>query len=101
MKARLYVDVEFNGRKTDAEGIASAMDNVVKCGMSALGDCWHEYGGAPRIGEVFVLDTEAAVEHTDAMQALLACMPDIDQHPEITSSMRDAITFLRQVAGKK
>lgn len=46
MKARVYLDVEFNGRKTDAESVAAAMDNVVKAGMSALGDCWDEYGGA-------------------------------------------------------
>jgi hypothetical protein len=45
MKTRLYIDVKFNGRKTDGEGIATAFDNVVKTGMSALDDCWDEYGG--------------------------------------------------------
>jgi hypothetical protein len=60
MKARLYFDVEFDGRKTDGESIASAMDNVVKCGMSALDDCWDEYGGKPQVGKCFVLDTAQA-----------------------------------------
>ena len=64
MKARFYFDVEFKAsRETDAEGIASAMDNVVKCGMSALGDCWSDYGGEPKVGEVFVLNTEATTGH--------------------------------------
>ena len=38
------------------------MDNMVRTGMSALGDCWDEYGGEPKVGEVFVLDTEQADE---------------------------------------
>jgi hypothetical protein len=63
MKARLFFDVKFNGRKTDAESIAAALDNVVKCGMSALGDCWDEYGGQPKVGEFFVLDAKAAARH--------------------------------------
>jgi hypothetical protein len=60
MKARLYFDVKFNGRKTDSESIAGAMDNVVKCGMSALSDCWDEYGGEPKVGQFLVLDTAQA-----------------------------------------
>ena len=57
MKARFYLDVEFNGRKTDAESIAAAMDRTVETGMSALGDCWDEYGGTPKVGQFLVLDT--------------------------------------------
>ena len=60
MKARLYLDVKFDGRKTDAEGVAAALDNVVKCGMAALDDAWDEYGGAPKVGEMLVLNTAQA-----------------------------------------
>ncbi len=60
MKARLFLDVEFNGRKTDAEGIAAALDRVMETGMSALGDCWDEYGGVPKVGQFLVLDTKQA-----------------------------------------
>jgi hypothetical protein len=71
MKARLYLDVEFNGRKTDAESIAAAMDNVVKAGMSALGGCWDEYGGVPKVGQFLVLDTAQAAEHAEALGTLI------------------------------
>jgi hypothetical protein len=57
MKTRLCIDVEFNGGKTDGEAIATALDNVVNTGMSALGDCWDEYGGTPKVGQFLVLDT--------------------------------------------
>jgi hypothetical protein len=81
MKARLYLDVKFNGRKTDAEGIASALDNVVNTGMSALGDCWDEYGGAPKVGQFLVADTvqPGGSEH--------ACpdSPDHRHHPDPAS----------------
>ena len=60
MKARLYFDVEFNGRRTDSEGIAAALDKVVETGMSALGDCWEKYGGQPKVGQLLVLDTAQA-----------------------------------------
>ena len=68
MKARFYFDVAFKAsKKVDAEGIASAMDNVVKTGMSALSNSWDEYGGVPKVGGVFVLDTDTAVQHVDAL----------------------------------
>ena len=71
MEARLYFDINFNGGKTDAEGVASAMDNVVRTGMSALGDCWDEYGGEPKVGEVFVLDTEQAARHAATLGEII------------------------------
>jgi hypothetical protein len=71
MKIRLYIDVEFNGRKTDGEAIATALDNVVKTGMSALGDCWDEYGGKLKVGQFLVLDTERAVEHANSLDELI------------------------------
>jgi hypothetical protein len=71
MKTRLYIDVEFNDRKTDSEGIATAFDNVVKTGMAALGDCWDEYGGKPKIGQFLVLDTERAVQHANSLDGLI------------------------------
>ena len=36
MKTRLYLDVEFNGRKTDAESMATAMGKVVGNGLAVL-----------------------------------------------------------------
>ena len=97
MKARFYFDVEFKAsRKTDAEGIASALDNVVRSGMTVLGDCWSDFGGTPRIGEVFVLDTKAAAEHADNLDRLIGGRDD-----ELGKSLVPIRNFLRQVAGKK
>jgi hypothetical protein len=96
MKARLYIDVEFNGRKTDGESIASAMDNAVKTGMSALADCWNEYGGAPKVGEFFVLDTGQAAEHAESLDSLID-----GQEDELGESLVPVRDFLRQLAGKK
>ncbi len=96
MKARLYLDIEFNGRKTDGESIASAMDNVVKTGMSALGDCWDEYEGAPKVGEFFVLDTGQAAEHAEELDHLID-----GQEDELGESLVPIRDFLRHLAGKK
>ena len=54
MKARFYVDVEFDGGKTDAESIATALDKVLANGLATLLDAWDEYGGEPKVGEFFV-----------------------------------------------
>jgi hypothetical protein len=70
MKARFYLDVEFNGRRTDGEGVAAALDRVVETGMSALGDCWDEYGGQPKLGQFLVLDTAQAAEHAEEEKAV-------------------------------
>ena len=67
MKARFYFDVKFPKRATDAESLASALDNVMDAGMSALDDCWDEYGGKPQVGKVFVLDTEGALDWANEM----------------------------------
>ena len=97
MKARFYFDVEFKAnRKTDAEGIASALDNVVRSGMTVLGDCWSDFGGKPKIGEVFVLDTKAAAEHADNLDLLIDGQSD-----ELGESLVPVRDFLRRVAGKK
>ena len=96
MKARLYIDVEFNGRKTDDEGMAVALDKVVKTGMSALGDCWEEYGGAPKVGQFLILDTAQAVEHAEEIDHLID-----GQEDELGESLSPVRDFLRQVAGKR
>jgi len=95
MKARLYLDVEFDGRRTDGESIASAMDNVAKTGMSALGDCWDEYGGAPKVGQFLVLDTGQAAERAEALDSLID-----GQEDELGESLAPVRDFLRQLAGK-
>ena len=97
MKVRFYLDVEFKvSRRTDAEGIASALDNVVRSGMTVLGDCWSDFGGKPKIGEVFVLNTKAAAEHADNLDRLIDGRND-----ELGESLVLIRNFLRQVAGKK
>ena len=107
MKARFYFDVEFKAsRETDAEGIASAMDNVVKCGMSALSDSWDEYGGVPKVGEVFALDTEQALEHADTVNQIIVENTDADDQlqgkdNELGRMLGPVFGFLKKIAGKK
>jgi len=94
MKARLYIDIKFSKRATDAESLATALDNVMDAGMAALDDCWHEYGGKPTIGKFVVLDTAQAAEHANALDMLID--GEDDELGEMLKPVRD---FLRQVAG--
>ena len=71
MKARLYLDVEFNDGKTDAKGIASALDKVVANGLAVLLDTWEPYVNEPKVGEFFVLDTMQAAEHAESLDQLI------------------------------
>jgi hypothetical protein len=96
MKARLYVDIKFSKRATDAEGLAVALDNVMDVGMSALGDSWGEYGGAPQVGKFFVLDSEQAIRHADDLDKLIDGQDD-----ELGKSLAPVRDFLRKVAEKK
>ena len=96
MKARFYVDVEFDGSKTDAESIATALDKVTSNGLAVLLDCWEPYGGEPQVGEFFVLHTETARQHADDLDSLIDGRED-DELGESLAPVRD---FLRQVAGK-
>ena len=97
MKARLYLDVEFDGRKTDGEGVATALENVIKTGMSALGDCWDEYGGTPKVGGCFVLDTGSAAAFAESLQGLI----DGEEEDDLGEFLEPIRDFLRQVAGKR
>jgi hypothetical protein len=106
MKARFYFDVKFSKGATDAEGLASAMDNVIKCGMSALSDSWDEYGGAPKVGEVFVLDTNKAMEHAGTVSRAIVEYTDANEQlenegGELGRMLAPVAEFLRQIAGKK
>lgn len=96
MKARLYLDIEFNGRKTDGESIASAMDKLMGNGLAVLLDCWDEYGGEPKVGQFLVMDTKQAAEHADELDHLID-----GQEDELGESLVPVRDFLRQVAGKK
>jgi hypothetical protein len=96
MKARLLIEVKFSKRATDAESMAADMDNVIDVGMSAMGDCWDDYGGKPSIGKFLVLDTAAAAEHAQALDMLVD--GEDDELGEMLKPVRD---FLRQVAGRK
>jgi hypothetical protein len=81
MKARLFIDVQFDGRRTDAESIASAMDNVANTGMLALGDCWNEYGGAPKVGQFLVANTA----QPGGSEHVCPDSPDHRHHPDPAS----------------
>jgi len=94
MKARLYIDVNFNKRATDAESLATALDNVMDTGMFILSDCWNDYGGKPTIGKFFVLDTTQAKEHADELDRLMDGQDD-----ELGMMLTPIRDFLRQVAG--
>jgi len=52
MKTTLTVEVEYNPRKTDPEGLASAMDRLLETALS-IPEVMDEYGN-PTIGEFFV-----------------------------------------------
>ena len=45
MKARLYLDVEFDEKRTDAESLAAALDRLLKTALSTPG-IMDEYGGS-------------------------------------------------------
>jgi len=96
MKARLYIDIKFSKRATDAESLATALDNVMDVGMSALDDCWGDYGGKPTIGKFLVLDTAQAAEHAEELDRLMD-----GQEDELALSLAPIRDFLRQVAGLK
>ena len=96
MKARLYLDVKFGKRATDAESIASALDNVMDVGMSSLSDCWKEYGGVPQVGKFYVLNSEEAFRHAHDLDALMD-----GQDGELGESLAPVRDFLRKIAGKK
>jgi hypothetical protein len=95
MKARLYLDVEFDESKTDAESVAVALDKVVANGLAVLLGCWEEYGGEPKVGQFLVLDTDAAIRHADELDSLID-----GQEDELGASLAPVRDFLRQVAGK-
>jgi hypothetical protein len=96
MKARLFIDIQFSKRATDAESMATALDNVMDVGMAHLSDCWGEYGGKPIVGRFFLLGTAQAVEHANALDMLID--GEDDELGEMLKPVRD---FLRQVAGKE
>ena len=51
---RLCVDIDYNGQRTDPEGLATVMDKLVVTAISTLGsDALDEYG-KPEIGELLM-----------------------------------------------
>ena len=95
MKARVYLDVEFNEGKTDAEGIASALDKVVANGLAVLLDTWKPYGGEPKVGEFFVLDTKQAAEHAEDLDRLIDGKED-----ELVQCSSPSATFCGRSPGR-
>ena len=96
MKARLYIDIKFSKRATDAQSMATALDNVMDTGMAQLSDCWGDYGGKPKVGKFLVLDTAQSQEHADALDQLMD-----GQEDELGEMLKPVRDFLRHVAGKK
>jgi hypothetical protein len=98
MKVRFYIDMKFSKRATDAESLAAALDNVTDVGMSALDDCWDEYGGKPSIGKFLVLDTEQAAEHAEALDALVVRDFLDEKRNDLRTMLAPIRDFLRQIA---
>ena len=71
MRARLYIDVEFDEQKTDAESIAPALDKVLANGLAVLLGCWEEYEGEPKVCEFLVLDTKQAAQFAEELDCLI------------------------------
>jgi hypothetical protein len=104
MKARLYFDVQFNGHKTDPEGLASAMETLIETAMSTPGVM--EEHGDPNVGECFVLDTKAALEHASTVNRVIVEYTDPDRliengGNELGELLAPVVEFLRKLAGKK
>jgi len=100
MKARLYIDVKFSKRATDAESLAAAMDNVMDVAIAQLSDCWGDYGGKPKVGKFLVLDTDQAAEHAEAIDALIVRDFLDEKRNNLRTMLAPVRDFLRQVAGK-
>ena len=58
MKTTLTIDVEYNPRHTDPEGLAVAMDRLLETALSTPG-ILDEYGN-PEFGEFFVVSPALA-----------------------------------------
>ena len=93
MKARLYLDVEFDEKRTDADSIAAALDRLLKTALSTPG-IMDEYGGEPRASEFLVLDTGRAAELADEIDSLI----DGREDDELGKSLVPVRDFLRHVA---
>ena len=102
MKARLYLDIKFSKRATDAEGIASALDNVLDVGMAALDDCSQEYSGKPQVGKFFVLDTERANDLANDVESVMTVAerdPKNARPGEWLAPVRDFLRGFREEVG--
>ena len=63
MKTTLTVEIEYDSRKTDPEGLACAMDRLLETALSTP-DILVEYGD-PRVGEFFVAKETACYKGTE------------------------------------
>jgi hypothetical protein len=101
MKARLYLDIKFGARATDAESLASALDNVMDVGMAALDDCWQDYGGKPKVGKFFVLDTGKALDLANDVESVMHVAENDPGNARPSEWLAPVRDFLRKVAGRK
>ena len=101
MKTIIALPVDFNGRKTDAESIASAMDNVIRCGLgNYVPDDWSEYGGPPHLGETICLNPKEAEEAADMLDGMIDGKPG-DEMGEVLTPARNILWRLLRLLGKK
>ena len=69
---------------------------MVANGLAVLLDAWEPYGGEPKLGEFFVLDTKQAADHAENLDHLID-----GQEDELGKSLVPVRDFLRQIAGQK
>ncbi len=91
MKTKLILPVIFKAKRTNPEALTSALDQVIETALSTAG-LLSEYGD-PTVGTFSVLDTEAAKEHAEALDALIDGQDD--ELGEMLIPIRD---FLKRLA---
>lgn len=85
MKSRLYVEIEFDDEITDAESMATALDQLMKTALSTPG-ILEEYGD-PEIGEFFVLPAEE----------LQLAVQNLEEIVEQVEGLKPALPALRRI----
>ena len=94
MKTLLVFAVDLNGKKTDAESIGAAMDNVVKAGLATLDDCWGEYGGPPQVKPCRVVDPAKVMLQREDLETLMD-----DQDDNLGKYLANVRDTLKQLLG--
>jgi len=85
MKTTLMLDIEYDPRMTDPEGLACAMDRLMETALSTPG-IMDEYGN-PNVREFLVAAATGKLSGTDTLRALeragAASRPEPDEELEV------------------